>query len=175
MAWNNDPLTLWHGTIRISSDDIEANGISLNRCAPKRDFGRGFYTTRVRSQAILFANQKYQETLALHIHDPRNHARPISATIVEYSIDRDILAQLDALAFVGPTPDWVEFVRFCRAFGRGHNRSGGVDYDVVYGPVSNMRGEAWPDFEQLAFHTNRATSALNAARVRSHHGSPRLA
>jgi hypothetical protein len=132
-----------------------------------------FNTTRVRSQAVHFANQKYDERLALHIHDPKNHAGPVSASLMEYAIERDILAGLEVLAFVAPTPDWVEFVQFRRSYGRGHKPGEGV-YDLVYGPVSNRRGEAWPDFEQLGFHTNRATSALNAARVRSVHGNPKL-
>jgi len=75
---------------------------------------------------------------------------PMSAAIVEFSIYLDALASLESLAFVQPTPDWAEFVNHCRSPTGGH-RGLNVFYDVVYGPVSNQRGESISHHEQLSF------------------------
>jgi len=95
---------------------------------------------------------------------------PDCAAVVEFSIDRNFLGQLDTLAFVFGENDWKEFVDHCRA-GSFYHKSGNRHYDVVYGPVSTVTGEWWK-YEQLSFHSARAISCLN--RIALHVGRPRL-
>lgn len=146
-----------------------AHGPDLAKCLVRRDFSVGFYTTRVRSQAEEFANEKFRKMAALYRHNGMN-VDPDCAAVVELSIDRNALGQLDTLAFVFGEDDWKVFVDHCRAGGLYH-KPGNSNYDVVYGPVSTATGEWWK-FEQLSFHSGRAISLLK--RVGLYLGRPRL-
>jgi len=64
MVWLNDPLVLYHGTVRPYAHDIFTNGPDLAKCLARRDFSLGFYTTRVKSQADDFANERYRKMAA---------------------------------------------------------------------------------------------------------------
>jgi hypothetical protein len=165
MVWRNDPLTLYHGTVDVHATDLENGRPDLAKCRLRRDFGRGFYTTRRLGQALDFANSRYRKMLHNYRQQPHVHSDPICAAIVEYAIDRDILGGLDTLAFVFPEPGWQNFVRNCRT-GTFDHRGPGTYYDVVYGPVSTIASETGTDFEQLSFHSPGAISALRFVRVR---------
>src|SRR5258708_7025957 len=101
MVWRNDPLVLYHGTVGLHATDLESNGPDLIKCRLKRDFGRGFYTTRRYAQSVEFANSQYQKMRSLYVRDPRR-PDPECAAIVEYIIDRNARSMLDTLAFVFP-------------------------------------------------------------------------
>jgi len=109
-------LFLYHGTIGPHADDIRKK-VDLQFAKPKRDFGKGFYTTRIRNQARRFAEYTYRSALSDHSQG-RSLLDPIVAAVVEFHIDLGALADLDALAFVQATPDWRDFVRYCRQTGR---------------------------------------------------------
>ena len=170
MAWTNGPLVVYHGTIAPYAAGIRRNGIRLARCLPKADFSRGFYTTRIRAQAEIFANWRYHLFHAQHVYNGLV-PDPMGAAMVEFSVHLDALASLESLAFVQPTPDWVEFVNHCRSPSDGH-RGLNVFYDVVYGPVSNQRAESISHHEQLSFHSDYAISLLSLVDV--HIGAPTL-
>jgi hypothetical protein len=162
MVWRNAPLTLYHGTVGSSADDIQANGILLANCLPRRDFGRGFYTATSFSQAATFANDMYRKMRALHVQNSMN-PDPRHAAVLVYHADRDMLGRLDSISFVLPSDDWREFVMHCRA---GHNhKPNGANYDLVYGPVSTYTYSAWPNYEQLSFHSSGAIAILSPARL----------
>lgn len=61
MPWATRVLTVYHGTVGPYADDIRDNGIQLAKCSAESDFGRGFYTTRILTQAIEFANERYRQ------------------------------------------------------------------------------------------------------------------
>jgi hypothetical protein len=83
------------------------------------------------------------------------------------------LAQLMHLAFVSPTSDWSDFVLYCRATGGPHVPATGGNYDVVYGPMQQLNGKAYPpNYEQLSFHSSQALNVLPAPRVAK--GTPLL-
>jgi hypothetical protein len=170
MVWRNEPLSLYHGTVGLYADDIEANGIDLAKGRPGRDFGRGFYAARREAQAIRFANEKYRFMLSLHRHNG-SVPDPLCAAVIHYSIDRNDLGQLDTLVFVSPDQEWQDFVKHCRTTMNGH-KGPGVYYDVVHGPVSTVTNESALRLEQLSFHSISAISALNRIGVRR--GTPRL-
>ena len=170
MAWSNGPLTVYHATIGLSANDIEQRGVDLTKCRLGTDFDQGFYTTGIRNQANLFANQKYQDEILKYNRRPLPH--PLHAAVVEFSLDRGTLGRLDTLAFVVDRPDWLEFVQHCRLSAQHGHKPSGSYYDVVYGPVSNSRYEAIPGFEQLSFHTRPAIAILRW--VDTHRGNPAL-
>ena len=172
MVWRNDALTLYHGTAASSADDIRANGINLANAIRNRDFGRGFYTARSLTQAVQFANDTYRIMRALHVNNSRNHTNPVAAAVIELTVDRNVLGQLPTLAFVLPTDEWREFVMHCR--NGGSHRPDGTNYDVVYGPVSTMYYTAWPNYEQLSFHSMSAITHLVLGSAPPLRGRPTL-
>jgi hypothetical protein len=164
MPWNNGPLTLYHGTVGPHARNIQANGIRLASCTLKTDFGRGFYTTRIRDHAAIHAQHRYSELLDDFVHATATFQTgfdPEAPAVIEFRVRRDALGTLDTLAFVQPTSDWIEFVKHSRLPSYGH-KSPGNDYDVVFGPVfaDDGTGDAIPGREQISFHTLRAIGVL---------------
>ena len=89
------------------------------------------------------------------------------AVVIRFSLDRDWLAGLDALAFARPIADFWNLVTDCRYGFSPHQRSGPqAAYDVVYGPVT-----IWPsrlliqDGDQISFHTPATVPGLRAPVV----------
>src|SRR4051812_46245403 len=99
MAWANGPLVVYHGTVRPFAESIATNGILLTRCLDGTDFGRGFYTTRLLSQAILHANQRYADLQDAFVRAKASFD-PQGAAVVEFFLRRGDLGALDTLAFV---------------------------------------------------------------------------
>jgi hypothetical protein len=160
MPWANQRLSLYHGTIGPHADSIQKN-IDFSYAKPKRDFGKGFYTTRIYAQARRFAIFKFRE--ALDDHHKKGAIDPQVAAVVEFEINLVALEDLRTLAFVQPTPDWRDFVAYCRRTGRSHKPNNEY-YQAVYGPVHSSRG-AIPRTEQLSFHDDYAISLLRIVRV----------
>jgi hypothetical protein len=165
MAWTNAPAVVYHGTIQPSANDIRV-AIDLTKCKPVNDFGQGFYVTTHLDQAKQMANIRYRRSHALTYarHRPGLSPSPGAAAVVEFTIDRLAVGSLDTLAFVRPTSDWREFVAYCRSYGRNHF-PGGSFYDIVYGPISLIGGEAKPDSDQISFHTSHAIGMLATRRI----------
>lgn len=160
MVWSTTSLTLYHGTIGPHADAI-GQRIDLNVCKPHRDFGRGFYTTRIHAQAMRFAVFKYRA--ALFDHQRKGTIDPEYAAIVEFRIDLSALADLQTLAFVEPTADWRSFTQHCRRTGLSHKPNNNY-YQAVYGPVASNRGMI-PYYEQISFHDSYAVSLLRLVKV----------
>jgi hypothetical protein len=126
--WSNQDLVLFHGTTLPAGESILADGVLLDRAERRADFGRGFYTTTDLRQASNFARR---------ISEPRC----MPGSIVQFSLERNLLSELAALAFVRGGLDALDYwsmVRHCRAGNGGHARLAGVKafYDVVFGPVA---------------------------------------
>jgi hypothetical protein len=89
--------------------------------------------------------------------------------VIRLTLDRDDLARLEALWFVRgavDAEDYWSFVHHCRTMGTHHGRVRKRGwYDVVVGPVSNKWRDrvAFPDADQISFHTPRSEKLLNAA------------
>lgn len=155
-----DKLILYHGT------DCLFDAIDLSVSKNNRDFGRGFYTTTISSQAESWASSM----------KVRRHGE--HAYVCEYEFVP--CAGLKTLEFPGLTIEWLEFIK--------ENRSlGGVqhDYDVVMGPVANdstlltvnryiqgaytaeealARLAYFKANDQVSFHTDQAISCLMLKR-----------
>ncbi|GLX99506.1 polymorphic toxin-type HINT domain-containing protein [Herbidospora sp. NBRC 101105] len=107
-----DAIDLYHGTSREGAAAIRANGVDPAYAPRPRDFGDGFYTTRLRSQAQDWVDKRYPGGEVLHFRVPTSE-----------------LEGLTTLTFSGPSPLLSEFVR--------HYRGGGTNlpYDMVEGPM----------------------------------------
>lgn len=168
MSWTNAPLKVYHGTTLNYTQSVAA-GPDPSKGSAFTDFGLGFYVTTNLRQAKDWANDRHRSR--------GTHA----AAVVEFDIDREWLATLDALAFVveGANSGYWDFVDFCRQ-GRTYLRSTRPDhgrtapstmrhYQVVYGPVS-----LWPqrhvlkDCDQISFHmSSSGMSGLQYAQTLS--------
>jgi Protein of unknown function (DUF3990) len=166
-TWNNKPLTVYHGTDDVSlgrpgvtqGTVLRGFVVNLSLCRPLTDFGQGFYTITSLHQAREWANARVRRVLA--------PAQQHTAVVIQFSLDRDWLARLDALAFARPIVDFWDLVTDCRYGFPPHQRSGSqAAYDVVYGPVT-----IWPsrlliqDCDQISFHTPATASGLGTPVV----------
>ncbi len=153
-------LTLYHGT------DSDFERIDLSKSLEKRDFGTGFYTTTLSSQAERWAINK----------KTRNQSKYAYVYVYEAEIPESILVK----NFDGLSLEWLEMVRTNRQHG-GIQHS----YDIVIGPVANddtmltvnrfIQGiytaeEALERLrfskanDQVSFHTEAAVSCLKLVR-----------
>lgn len=109
-------LTVYHGATEVISSPICAFG------RPRLDFGRGFYVTDIKEQAVRWA-----QTMA----DKRN-AQPL---LNIYNLDRDaFLAECRHKIFTSYDSEWLEFIVANR---RGENLA--AAYDYVEGGIANDR------------------------------------
>ena len=85
------------------------------------DFGKGFYTTENKAQAISFADKVYRR---------RKEGVP---TVSVYDFDENTaFAACSLLRFDSPSEEWLDFV--------SANRNGtyqGAVYELIYGAVAN--------------------------------------
>jgi hypothetical protein len=107
-------MKLFHGTNADFAD------ISLAASKNHRDFGKGFYTTILRKQAVEWAELQC--------------VRAIPKTNIAYLYEYDC-ENFDDLAvqrFEGYTKEWLHFVVLNRKKGGLHH-----SFDIVIGPVAN--------------------------------------
>lgn len=152
--WTNQPLVVYHGTLDLHVSSILA-GIDLDMADNDSDFGRGFYTTTRLDQALVFAQTSKR----------LSDIGGVKPAVVKFTVDRDVLAQLESLWFVrhsSNADDFWNLVGSCRRLGTS-NRDGDSWYDVVVGPVARwyQTRRAWNDYDQISFHTDKAVKILD--------------
>lgn len=110
-------MRLYHGT------NIDFQGITLSKCKPNKDFGRGFYLTDIRRQAQAMAVRRceFEET-----------GMPV---VQAYEFEESLLTngELRVKIFPQVSKEWAEFILMNRK-ARGRRMH---DYDVVVGPVAD--------------------------------------
>ena len=104
-------LTLFHG----SNHDFEC--VNLEKSRDKRDFGRGFYMTTLKDQAV-----RWTQNMFIRYGGGR----------FVYELVLDISPDLRIKRFEGLNREWLEMVKRNRLDGGTQH-----DYDVVCGPVAN--------------------------------------
>ncbi len=163
--WSSQDIILYHGTIQHWYTSImSAIGVMVGRTSV--DFGQGFYTTTVLTQA-----QSWAWEMARKSKLKGAAANPI---VFQFTVHREDLAGLDSLWFVRGTTDSQDFwslVTHCRSGGADHARphGGGQSrpgwYDIVIGPVT----ASWRqrlcllDCDQISFHSQAAAGVLDAS------------
>ena len=105
-------IIVYHGT----SFDFDA--IDLGKSKDRRDFGKGFYTTTIQSQA-----ESWAKNIAL-----RNGTKTCFVYVYEFTFDDSLKHK----HFAGLNEEWLEFIKNNRALGGIQH-----DYDVVTGPVAD--------------------------------------
>ena len=137
-------MKVYHGS------NIRIDTIDLSKSKPGKDFGRGFYVTKLREQA---------EEMAKRVAN-WNHSHPVVTEFEfdEYSFENE---QFKAIRFNDYTEEWFDFIMLNR---KNRSKKQVHNYDIVEGPVANddvtqriyvyMRGQiSKRDFlEELKFH-----------------------
>ena len=152
-------MKLYHGST------VAVKNPSLNPGRPNADFGKGFYTTSSKEQAIRWAHIKKERENAAH------------AIVSVFEFDESNLNNPDwkIRQFTGADEPWLYFVTDCRK-SRKH------DYDLVQGPVANdkvfttvnlfesgvlsaeaaiLQLKAYKTYDQLSFHTPQTLKTLH--------------
>ena len=113
-------MILYHGS------NIEIEAIDLSKSKPYKDFGRGFYLSADKMQALRMAEQRTSIELS---------GKPI---INCFSFDESALTDgtLKVLSFDDYSIEWTKFV----LQNRDHEvKQPSHHYDVVYGPIADDR------------------------------------
>ena len=104
-------MILYHGSyLAIEKPD-------LLHSRPNLDFGKGFYLTSIREQAIKWCGKFVK--------------RGKEGVISNYMLDEDLFQRLKVLRFDSYSEEWLEFILACRS---GKDSS---DYDAVCGGIAN--------------------------------------
>lgn len=110
-------MILYHGS------NVIIENIDLKRSKPNKDFGRGFYLSENKEQALRIANLKS----VILGGDPK---------ITCFEFDENNMNRGDLLVkvFGSYTEEWADFV-----FANRNNKDGEAikQYDIVYGPIAN--------------------------------------
>ncbi|HEY9712282.1 MAG TPA: DUF3990 domain-containing protein [Chroococcales cyanobacterium] len=167
MSWNNGPMRVFHGTTKRHLSSIKS-GISLTATKSLTDFGNGFYTTTNKTQAQRWALRKAKREYF------EGHRLDLDPVVLEFSIDRNLIAKLESLCFVSghyQSSDYWDLVIHCRSNKFATNRLALGWYDVVYGPVATRwdgppkERRTRPSFDQISFHTKAGLSLLCLVRI----------
>lgn len=110
-------MKLYHG----STIDIEH--IDLSKSRPNKDFGKAFYLSINKKQAMEMAQFKAEF----------EEATPV---VNVYEFDEKLLQQFLFKRFDGYTKEWAHFVYDHRTDPEGRTLH---NYDIVYGPIANDR------------------------------------
>ena len=111
-------MKVYHGSY------TEINVIDLSLCKTGKDFGQGFYVTKLREQAEVFAQKK-------------GGKKGKGGFVTEYDFDEFFLENSDeikVLHFDDYNDDWLEFVVLNR---KNKSKQQAHDYDIVEGPVAD--------------------------------------
>lgn len=152
-------MKIYHGSLEVIERPLI---LQPNRLL---DYGKGFYTTTSKRQAIEWVGRRMLENNATWGY------------VNVYELDEEKLSDLKKLVFSEPTEEWANFVMANRTQ-KGFTH----DYDIVYGPVANDKVylqfglyesgaigietlirelKTYKLVDQYLFHTEKALAALH--------------
>ena len=111
-------MILYHGT----NEPFEV--IDLSHSKPNKDFGRGFYLSADKEQAIEMAKAKV---------DQLESGTP---TVMAYELDEPQMDKLKVLRFDAYSEEWAKFILLNR---NNASSKPAHNYDIVIGPIANDR------------------------------------
>lgn len=112
-------MIVYHGSY------IEITKIDLSKCEPNKDFGRGFYVTKIKEQAETWA-----------IRTGRKHQNEGVVTKFKFYESAFVNGIYKVLRFEKYDEKWLDFVTLNR---RLDSPIPAHDYDIVEGPVADDR------------------------------------
>ncbi len=112
-------MILYHGS------NVAIDKIDLSMSRPGKDFGRGFYLSADKSQAVELAESKMAFLGG-------------EATVTAFEFDESVMvgSRLKVLSFEGYSKEWAQFVYNNR---ENYSDTPLHEYDIVYGPIANDR------------------------------------
>jgi hypothetical protein len=112
-------MKVYHGSY------TEIDMIDFSFCKTGKDFGQGFYVTKFREQAEVWAKKK-------------GSRKGKQGVVTEYEYSENIcrIMKLKTLHFDGYNNEWLEFVVLNR---KNDTDMQAHDYDIVEGPVADDR------------------------------------
>ncbi|MCL2327424.1 MAG: DUF3990 domain-containing protein [Bacteroidetes bacterium] len=113
-------MKVYHGSY------TEIDTIDLSLCKTGKDFGQGFYVTKLREQAEAFAHKK-------------GGKKAKDGFVTEYDFDEFFFEngnEIKVLRFDDYNDEWLDFVVLNR---KNKSRKQAHDYDIVEGPVADDR------------------------------------
>ena len=110
-------MILYHG----STVDIKCIDLSMSK--PNKDFGRAFYLSDDRQQALEMAQYRaeFEDT---------------TPVVNVYEFDENLFQEFRYKRFEAYTEEWAHFIYDHRTEPNGRTLH---DYDIVYGPIANDR------------------------------------
>jgi len=110
-------MKVYHGSY------ISIENIDFSFCRKRRDFGRGFYVTKIFSQAEYWAIRKGEDN-------------DTEGFVTEFEFDEDFFEDesLKILRFDGYSEKWLDFVMLNRM---NKSQKQAHDFDVIEGPVAD--------------------------------------
>lgn len=139
------PRKVYHGTITKHFLSF-TQGIDLNKCEIKNDFGQGFYLALNYDQALKYGVYKTNEfnNSELKIANEIANYTPqyVKPLIIQYDLDSKRLLEFNGEIFNSPNDKWGEFV---------YNNREGINsiiseyhncdkrFDFVYGDIADTK------------------------------------
>jgi hypothetical protein len=120
-------ITLYHGSI------YDFDKIDVTYGKPNKDFGRGFYTSRTKRQAVNMAKRnRLIEQNRLSLLPSADRHKNVTAWLYVYEFNLQEMDKLNVKNFKQADIEWVDFIVENR---RNANAQHG--YDIVIGPTAN--------------------------------------
>ena len=121
--WRSLNTVLYHGTI----SEISRVDVSLGK--GRKDFGKGFYMSVTKHQAIGMMHKKYRE--AVRRSKTKNEAA-FSKNLYQVTLNDRLFASLNIKIFENADEEWLDFILMCREKGGTPHT-----YDMVVGPTAD--------------------------------------
>ena len=111
-------MKLYHGS------NVPVNEPDLKHSKPYKDFGRGFYLSANRKQAVEMGEQKLSQI------------KQGSVYVSTFLFDESVMTsgELKVKIFDDYSEEWVNFILANRSYER---KQPVHDYDIVYGPIAD--------------------------------------
>lgn len=121
--WRKLNTTLYHGTI----SNISFINVSLGKS--RKDFGKGFYMSESKQQAIGMMHKKYREAIR---RSQNKQETCFSENLYRIEFDIEVLKNINIKIFEQADAEWLDFILCCRDNGgTPHN------FDLVVGPTAD--------------------------------------
>jgi hypothetical protein len=143
--------TFYHGTSAEYAAAIRARGIDLTAGESFADFGKGFYLTTSREEALMSASRRYSGSL----------------DVVEFNVPTQQFNNLSKLEFGSANGAWQDFVGFHKTYSPEILVHAGQPYDLVTGPLFRRYSGGAPiswetRLPQTSIHTPNAVDLFNS-------------